>query len=130
MTPLAKNGSGQTDWQFYLNLVLPLIVTLLLAAIPALVGVGMVQSRLETDYQKRTRITQMQQPLIDTTNALQTRVTSLHNLLNQHSTTTGHTVMIERVSQINQLLQEVRRNISQLELTLAKQHNEKHHPVP
>ena len=125
MSPVAKNGSGKTDWKFYWNLVLPLAITVLLAGVPALIGVGVMQSRLETPQTKRARISEMiterLTPLKEDISNLRVELKGLHRLIDQHTDIAGHSVMVERVGTLSQAVQEVRREMASLESEITKE---------
>lgn len=47
MNVVRRNGKGAPDWTFYVQLLLPQFLTLLIAGIPFLMGLGSVYARLE-----------------------------------------------------------------------------------
>ena len=96
MSPIAKNGSGRTDWKFYWNLLLPLLVTLAIAGVPVLVGIGVMQSRLETPETKRVRISQMLQPVKDRVTKMEAQIAAFYKRMDDHHLTPAHGVMLER----------------------------------
>ena len=111
---IPRNGAGRVDWKWYAQMLIPMAITLLIAAAPLAVWFGVLQERMENDAQKRTRIAQMLQPIVTRLTRLEAQADAINLRMNDHVTTPGHSVMVERVDRLQRDIKDVRSDMTAL----------------